>query len=539
MSFKIPEYLKGYIDAAKHKTPLGTFINNSTYYSQLNYQWQDYMQNVVRPCVAYASGSNDLVGKSLAMNTGYAIVNGAAKIAVGNKLFFEGDDNTVKFFSDIYTPRTLFRRTIHRAYHFMCSGGTSILKLNIDSAGRCMVDAFRIDRVMFTTNSIGEIISANFFIGLIASLENKENTTYWLTEQRYYNQARQKVIKFKVFVKAGTENSPVLPNPENNGVDYKALPDTVRLELMKRGISELNTEMVLPFKDNLGCWLLGRSAINSCVPESFLGDPLLYPVLDILWSIDVVFSGSIVDILNGEGKILVPKQFLQETMSRLKAMNPEGNVQLTTSELNGYGDDTFVYVMPSMFEKDKMSPMSIQFDIRAEQYGKMFEIYERAACTRCGYAPTSIFPYLQSDNSVKTAEEVTAEENLTHATNLTLHNDTLPVWNAVLREIAYQEHFSDDIEMKLSDYVGNKMRYDENERQNAQFGLVPREIAVQRINNLSKTETEDYMAKLDAQRREEERSRSLFGITDDMYGAANEGLDNNRINPNEDTNINA
>ncbi len=522
MSFQIPNFLKNYLNNTKYRKPFENFVNNSTYYSQLNWQWQSYMQTIVRPCIAYATGSVDGVyNSSLSMSTGMAIVKGATHLAVGDKLFFEGDDLTVRFMSDIWAPNTGFRRFVERAYSFMFGGGTGVIKLNKDALGRSRLDAFRIDRSLITTNDGGEVTEAIFFISLLSNMQNKNELTYWLTEQRRYNEQGRKVISYKVFVKSGIENSPTLPSPYTTGVRFENLPANVQRELIKLGIKELEKETELPINDGLGVWLLSRTATNSCIPDSYFGDPLLYGLLDILWSIDVVYSGTLVDVLNGEGKILVPKQFLQETLSKLRTQYPGAEWNITNAELRGYEDESFVYVMPSMYDKDKMSPTPIQFDIRADQYGKMLEMYERAAAVRAGYAPTSIFPYLTPDNSSKTATEVTAEENLTHATNLAVHNLTLPVFNRALREIARQEGYDPTIELKLSDYVGNKLQFDQNVRENYAAGLIARENAVQSVNNLSQAETLEQIAKIledqkvKAQQEQERMFGSYGGIDDD------------------------
>ena len=169
---------------------------------------------------------------------------------------------------------------------------------------------------------------------------------------------------------------------------------------------------------------------------------------------------------------------------------------VTTDELKGYEAENFVYVMPSGFDKDKMSPTPIQFDIRADRYGAMWEMYQKEACVRAGFAPTSIFPHLVPDGSAKTATEVTAEENLTRASVKLAHMMDVPVFNRMLKEVAFQEGLSDEIELKLADYIGNKILFDQNTRENYAAGLIPKEIAVQLVNNLSVNETKDYIEKL-------------------------------------------
>lgn len=524
MSFQIPDYLKRYINETKYRKPFENFIDNSTYYTQLNWQWQNYMQNVVRPCIAYSLGATDGgSGNALSTAAGMAITKGAARLISGDKTMFLGEDLPSRFLSDIWSPATNFNKTKARAIEFMLQGGTSVLKWNKTSAGLNTLNAVRIDRTLFSTDDNGDIIGIVFFISLFSDMTDKATsaeTVYWLVEERKYNESGEKVIKYKVFSKSGTEDAPILPDAELDGVQYEQLPLRVQRELKKKGITALNEELPLEARDGLGVWLLSRTASNSCIPESPMGDPLLYGCLDVLWSIDIVFSGMLVDVLNGEGKIICPKQFLQATLASLQAQNPGMKFNVTTSEIGSYGDDSFVYIMPSGFEKEKSAPLPVQFDIRAEQYGRMLEIYERLAAVRAGYSPTSIFPYLTPDNSAKTATEVTAEENLTRASVRDSHNIIMPVFSRAVREILFQEGYeSESVQVQFGDYIGNKLQYDENIRQNYTSGLIPKETAVKLINNLTERETQEYLQKIKADDEEKAKRESagVFEFNDKDY----------------------
>mgnify|MGYP001625294744 CR=1 FL=1 len=506
MSFKIPDYLRGYLNNVKYNKPFENFVNNGTYYSQIDWQWMFYMQTVVRPCIAYATGSSDCsYGNSLSTSTGMAIVKGASKLIAGDKLFFNGNDESAKFLSDIWAPQTNFNRFISRAISFALGGGTSVIKWNMDEYGRSYLSAFRIDRTLVSVNEANDVTDAVFFITLLTKTKNDAQNTYWLTEERKYNEKKQKVLIYKVFVKGGNVESPVLPSPYQAGIAMHNLPASVQREIKRMGITKLNEEIPLPAYDGLGVWLLAASETNSCVPDAPFGDPLLYGCLNILWSIDLVFTGSIIDVLNGEGKIIVPKQFLAETMARLNKMYPNAQWGVTTTELEGYTDESFVYVMPSGVDRDKIAPMPVQFDIRADQYGKMLEMYERLACVRAGFSPSSIFPYLTQDASVKTAQEVTAQENLTSSSVRHAHKVMLPVFNRALREVLRHEDFSCEIQLQLGDYIGNKLRYDENVRANFEAKLTPQREAIKQIHNLTDKEADEYFEKIqeDMQREQE------------------------------------
>lgn len=413
MGFKIPKYLKNYLDSTKYRKPFENFVNNSTYYSQLNWQWMNYMQDVVRPCIAYSTASVDGNCNTLmSTSTGMAILRGASRLIAGDKHFFLGNDESCAFLSDIWSPSVNFNRFLSRAVSFMLSGGTSVLKWNSDEFGRSYLSAFRIDRTLVTTNENGDVTSAVFFIGLLSKMENDNEFTYWLTEERKYNTDGKPVAVYKVFSRSGIANSPTLPSPYQSGSSMDNLPKAVRKELRRMQVNRLNEEIPLPTHDGLGVWLMSRTAVNSCVPDAPFGDPLLYGCLDILWSIDVVFSGSIMDVMNGEGKIIVPKQFLQDTLNRLQQQYPGANYNVTTTELDEYKDESFVYVIPNGVDKDKIAPTPIQFEIRADQYGKMLEMYERLATVRAGYSRLRFSRILRPTTAQRPREKLRPRKTL-------------------------------------------------------------------------------------------------------------------------------
>lgn len=518
---KTPKMLSAYLDA-KNKKPMDGFINASTYYTQLDYYWINYMQYIVRPCIAYGSGVLDLsINSTLQSGIGKAIVDGATRLTIGDKTYFEGNDTTCRFFSDVWKDSVSFDSFLLNSQRYKYLAGTCVCKLNIDEYGRCIPMAVRLDRALPTVDDCGKLTGCVFFISLITNTNRgkESDREYWIVEDRHYNENGEKVVIYKVFSKQGIAGSPVLPTPYQQGIPYDNLPGYVRKAVERMGIKTLNQEITLPFRDGLGMWLLNRTTSNSYVPDAPFGDPLLAGIMDLLWSIDLVYCGSIVDVLIGEGKIIVPKMFLQETLKKLQSQYPGTDFTVTTGELNNYEDDTFVYIMPSGFDKEKQSPIPIQFDIRADQYTKMWELYQKSAISQAGFAPSSIFPHLTPDGSSKTAEEVRAEENLTTASVRQAHIQDVPVYNKILREVAWLEGFPDNVGIKLSDYVGNKIKADELTRANYQAGLMPKEEAVQRVNNLSISETKEYMEKIKKDQEEEK----MFNPSD-YFGEETNGI---------------
>ena len=505
-SFQTPKQIENYLNLTWRKPP-SNFINTSQYYANLNPFFINYMDTVVRPCVAYMSGASDgVVNSGLKMNVAQTIKKTAVKILKGDRVIFEGNDRDSKILSDDWALSVSFDRFYESTLDNLMAG-TTIIKLNKDLNGRCVPVSERVDRFYSTVDDCGNVIRIVIFNSLLFQMDFGKaiHNSFWLVEERFYKKGRPHV-RYKVHAKTGVAGQEVLPTMYGDGIPEKDLPEEVQ-SLVKAKNIKLNKETPLPFRDGLGVWQLTLTANNSCVPGLAMGDPLIYGALDLLWSVDVVFSGSLTDTILGKGKILVPKRFLDTVRNDLKGLGLKTQIGdnslsekiLARTDLQNDDDDTFVYVAT---ERDKdFVPQSIQFDIRSEAYRGMLEMYLRQIVSHCGFAPTSIFPFLQ-DASNKTATEVTAEENLTRGTVQSIHQIINPALNRLVNEVLYQlykdagEEYSDKVTVKLSDYIGNPLLRDQNIRDNLASGLIPQEVAIQRVNATSDKETTEFLEKI-------------------------------------------
>ncbi len=514
MSFHYPQYLQDFLDK-KGSSPFETFINSSLYYANTNTYVMTYLNRVVRQCMAYACGTQDgAYNQGISANVGHTAIKNAAKLIKGDRTLFAGADAATAFLSDTWVPFSRFDLFLEEAITYVLQGGTALMKLNKDSLGRCSLSASRVDRNMFTANDSGDVTDALFFLTLLSSTKTEEYTDQlWLVEHRFYEKRKAKVI-YRVHRKSGVAGNEVLPLINSEGVAYEDLPEDAKLTISRKGIV-LNKALPLPFRDGLGVWTLLNTATNSCVPGLKMGDPSLYGTLDILWAIDTVFGGSLIDVLNGQGVILVPQRFLKTINDALPQITGKDGTRLVTATDLQPPSENFVYVRVE--GEKEFEPKSVQFDIRAEQYRGMFEMYLKQFAVAFGYAPTTLFPFLQ-DASPKTAREVTAEENLTRASVQSAHRLLIPEINRAIGEVLYQHGIRGKATIQLSDYIGNKLMRDENVRQNYASGLMPHETAVQVVNGLSAKETTEYMEKIATEQKESAFGARVYDDTEYFGG---------------------
>lgn len=507
--FQMPEYLANYLNT-RYSTPRQSWVDFTQYYANLNAYFIDYMNNTVRPCVRLATATRDLAGQHLSMGIGYALKKAAVQLIKGDGLMFNGDDKATEFISDIWAKKSHFERTIEVAIDHTCAGGTSLLKTDISFNGRVSLSSYRVDRFYATVDCFGEVVECITLANLVSAQKSTDGIgAYWIVEHRFYKNGEPFVV-FKVHTNGGVATTNSLPSVYGPGIAKRALPSHVLRAVQSLGI-ELNTPMRLPFREGLGARLLLQTATNSTVPGLTMGDPLLYGAQDILWSIDTVFCGSMIDVINGEGKVLAPSRFISQVKD---ALNKQGH-KVTESRAATWGnnDDGITYLMT---ERDKdFNPTPIQFNIRAAEYSAMFEWYLRQATAHAGFSPTSIFPFL-ADNSARTATEVTSDDNKTRATVSSWHNLNLPTINEALEEVLYLEGFKGKASLQLTDYIGNKIQRDANLRENYNAGAIPQSVFVQKVNGLTDAETDEYLAKI-KQEQSERQSAAFAGLNDIGY----------------------
>lgn len=509
--FQLPKYLSDYLNT-RLDAPTQSWVDFTHYYSQLNPYFIDYLNRTVKPCVALATASRDQLHRHLSMGIGYALKKAAVQLIKGDNLIFNGDDRATAFLSDIWSRKSHFERLIEVAVDNTLAGGTSALKTDVNVHGRVSLSSFRVDRFYATTDCFGDVCECILLANLLTAQKSEDGIgAYWLVEHRQFKNG-EPIVTFKVHTNGGVAGTNVLPMIYGAGLAKKNLPATVLRTVNSLGI-ELNTPMKLPFKEGLGVRLLLNTATNATVPGLVMGDPLLYGAQDLLWSIDTVFCGSVIDVINGEGKILAPSRFINEVTKLLKDNGFKVNGQ--RADTWGENDDGVTYLMT---ERDKdFNPQPIQFNIRATEYTSMFECYLRQVTAHAGFSPTSIFPFL-ADNSARTATEVTSDDNKTRATVVSWHRLNLPTINDALEEVLYLEGFQGHAALQLTDYIGNKIQRDQNLRENYAAGALPQDIFVQKINGITDAETQEYIAKINAEadEREKKKQSSIFGDIDNI-----------------------
>ena len=196
----------------------------------------------------------------------------------------------------------------------------------------------------------------------------------------------------------------------------------------------IGEEQDLPFKD-LGV-IIARYTVANRTPEIDMGEPALMNVLSYLWNYDYAFSSMITDEYLGRGKVLVPKTMNNPTLR-------------SNTYYEGFDNSLFTKVPMDNVENQK--PISIQFDLRIDDWSKVRNQNSENIATQIGVSGSDMFPYLRdATGSSKTATQIASESQKT----ISFTEEKRRMFQNALSEfVAYWREFyneEDDFELKFS-----------------------------------------------------------------------------------------
>lgn len=377
-----------------------SYKNNSLFYASANRTWIDYYNYKVKRNLEWYDGYvpdfhlqiNGIFSTRLA----HALVTGASKSICGSKILFKGKNKTTIENISKWSKKTRLQEKIKTASEYAIAGGTSLLKLN-QSGGTLWCDAIRIDFFNFSIDGVGELqevqTAVNCYQSTLASNEN-----YYLVEKRYFEQKENKRVPYVVFqiqrMLLGQNDSPKL----DGVITWEKVPPNIR-EIIKRdyGAMQISVPQRLPFL-SLGCYAL-KYDTDTTVPTCPLGISALEDIQSDLLYWDFAFSCSVLDTYQGRGKVLIPKGMSAQSFSD----TPYGGLNKSLFE---QFDST---------DPDKQKPVSVQFELRADQWALIKDDILKRIATKWQMSPRTVASYLPGASTQVTATEINADYDITLA----------------------------------------------------------------------------------------------------------------------------
>lgn len=554
-------------DAALIPNQTYSYSNSSVFYSLINYSFLNYYQTVVRKSQQWLDGYDPSFHKAdkgiFSTRIGAKITSGITKQIFGRGLIFVKGNNTVEekgldFISHKWQDKINLQNVVKQLIGYTTPLGTALLKENIKwewngekkvKEQQIWLQPLRLDYFYYTVDSENNLIDVTCFIRAIQTTEN-QSESYCLVERRYFKEENEKVVEqingkpyefsdkthtvkkpyacYKVFKINSTSNNNTLAANTGSGIDYKSLPAEVKKVLKDEyGALMLDKEILLPFKNSLGCHLFFNEGGDFTHPSMPFGRPLMFDCLTDFMEYDLERSFAIRDLYNSKGIVGVPKALNQTTLD-VSAGYAEG----TGGNLTNAGGNPFNqlniegYELVDGLNPDTQKPIITQFEIRAQEHEIKQNNILKSIATTIGMSPRVIASYLVQGNE-KTAEQTHSEDDTITEWIKNHRQDYIYGLNKVIEEVLSFYGIVDNVEVRFaSDGLVSNERQLEIISKKLEIGIIDLEDAVREIYpDLDEKQLQEKIARAKQQKAENEQAQQQQ--FDEMYG---DGLDESQEN---------
>lgn len=333
-----------------------------------------------------------------------AITNGLANMVFSNGVDFQSDDAKTYFEIVKWAKRSKFYQSLKKGYKFAIAGGTGLLKINRDVNKNLFVSAHRIDTYFADIDAYGNVVSVKVFYDVIHNTNptTGEDRHFCICEERFFNEENQPKIKQAVYYGGGNLQTETQARPTNftdgQNVEWAQLPNEVKRQIKKYYPSvRFDEEQDLPFKDNLGCYLLKFTEDIPQIPNSQFGQPI----------------GDILFTENFQYDQIKYFEKNEVDLARARALIPEvyWNKDDPAQDRRALDDRFYQKVSSNGDDNDKVTP--IQFLLRGGDIKTEKENIYKDIALKLQLSASSIASFLNEGAGARTATEIISERTKT------------------------------------------------------------------------------------------------------------------------------
>lgn len=332
-----------------------------------------------------------------------SITNGLANMVFANGIDFQCEEAQNYYKAVKWAKQSKLYQALKKGYKFAIAGGTGLLKVNRDANKQLFVSAHRIDTYFVDIDAYGNVVSAKVFYDVIHNTNpNGEERHFCICEERFYDENGQPKIKQTVYYGGGNLQTEVQARPTNysNGqeVEWAQLPNEVKRQIKKYYPTvRFGEEAYLPFKDNLGCFLLKFTENIPQIPNSQFGTPI----------------GDILFTENFQYDQLKYFEKNEVDLARARALIPEAywNKDDPAQDRRALDDRFYQKVSSNGDDTDKVTP--IQFLLRGNDIKTEKETIYKDIAAKLQLSASSIASFLNEGAGARTATEIISERTKT------------------------------------------------------------------------------------------------------------------------------
>jgi len=441
-----------------------TFAANPKFYATVPEPYRDYYNLFVKEWLAWYDGyvswfHNDNSG-IMSTRLAQTVADKLARQITGGKLLFDDcgheSDETQEFkgkqknaidFAQSWTNKYRFVPKMIRGLSWALAAGDSIIKLD-SHKGDIYPTILRKDYYFLDTNFQGEIVKFSGHLHTeTKQIKDEAGRTheedYYIMEERRYNEQDGRP-QYRLSIKKGQASKPSYKDVDFQTGDFrfKDLTDGIRSRLVKQFPRvTFNQWEDLPL-NHIGVYMLKATEGVSFQPSLPFGESIFSNALELLQAYDYYSSSMMTDQYLGRGKVLLPRG--------MDGPN-EGN-----RHFDGY-DETFMQQIPYA-NPDEQTPISIQFDLRAEQWRMTRDNILQQLAMKLGINPRDLATFIVPASEKPSAQEISTDENETalwiESKRDINHAEIQALFDTLLD---FYEFTNSDIEVKFSQRGLNNM----------------------------------------------------------------------------------
>ena len=423
------------IDTVGYGYDLGDFFDfkvNNTFYMFANTYYKTFYSVYLTRCLSvydgWVAGWHNAKSGLTPQRMLPSIANGLANMIFSNGIDFQCDDaETYKRIVD-WAKKIKLYQSFKKGYKYCIAGGTSLLKINKDDHKQFFVSAHRIDTYFADVDANGNVVSVKVFYDVIHNTNPDKNKEahYGICEERYFNEQGQPCIKQAVYYAGANLQTEVQARPTESvndikSVDWDQLPSEVKRQIKLYYPSvRFSEEQPLPFKDDLGCYLLKFTEEIPQIPNSQFGQP----IGDILFTENFQYDQM--------------KYFEKNEvdLARARALIPEPywNKDDPAQDSRALDERFYQKVSSNGEDIDKVTP--IQFMLRGQDMKTVKENIYKDIAFKIGVSASSIASFLNEGAGARTATEIISERTKTDTWINGQINLNAPALNELVQKIA-------------------------------------------------------------------------------------------------------
>lgn len=414
-----------------------------------------------------------------------SIATGLNNMLFAHGIDFNGRQEDYQFAIN-WAKRTKFYKALKKAHKFAIAGGTSLLKIN-RSNKELYVTAHRIDTFFADIDASGKIVSIKVFFDAIHNTNSSGTKThYGICEERYFNEEGKPCVRASVYKASANLQTEVQSRPKNVGgskVNWQNLPPQVRQYIKNHFPSVMvDKELYLPFKDNLGCFLMKFTDDIPQIPNTPFGQPIGDILFTENFQFDQMkyFEKNEVDL--ARARAIVPEEMWNKDDPAYDSRALSERFYQKVSSING--------------DTDKITP--IQFLLRGTDMRTQMENIYKDCAFKLNVSASSIASFLSEGAGARTATEIISERTKSDTWIKGQINLNAPDINDLLRIVMlYYNQQPVEIILRSEDQSPFIEKLKTNSDVFSARNMSPRQFVKQTYTNLSQAEQEKEIAYLE------------------------------------------